>query len=106
MVKLRLELEEFICDTAHTTDEGIKAIYTALYDLIILDLMMPGGGGFSILEKMQQNLNKPRIPVIILTGKAINAEVKALIGRYQVNAVFSKPYDPEDFIFKVKELAR
>lgn len=104
MVKLRLELENFICDTAYTTDEGIEAILDTSYDLIILDLMMPGGGGFTILEKMRINSYKSHVPVIILTGKTITTEIKALIGRYQVSAVFTKPYDPLEFVSKAKEL--
>ena len=55
--------------------------------------------------KSKKKPEKLSIPVVILTGKTLNAEVKTMIGNYQVSSVFSKPYDPIKFVKTINRLA-
>ena len=105
MVKLRLSIEGYDSEIVGDTESGIGAIMNNNYNLIILDLMMPGGGGFVLLDQIRKKPEKLSIPVVILTGKTLNAEVKAMIGNYQVSSVFSKPYDPIKFVKMINTLA-
>ena len=105
MVKLRLSIEGHDCEIVGDTENGIAAIMNNNYNLIILDLMMPGGGGFVLLDQIRKKPEKLSIPVVILTGKTLNAEVKTMIGNYQVSSVFSKPYDPIKFVKTINRLA-
>lgn len=104
MVKLRLELLGYEVSLAEDTDSGIQKIFRSDYDLFILDLMLPGGGGFSILENIQKNPRKARIPVVILTGKTIDAAVNEKIEKYKISALFSKPYDEVKFETEIKSI--
>jgi len=104
MVKLRLELMGYEVSLAGDTDSGIQKILKSDYDLFILDLMLPGGGGFNILENIQKHPSKSRVPVVILTGKTIDAAVKEKIEKYKVSALFSKPYDEVKFENEINSL--
>ena len=73
-------------------------------DLLILDLMMPAGGGFALLERIKQHPIHVSMQVIILTGKTVDDEVKESAEKYGVAAIFLKPYKSEHFVEKVKSL--
>jgi len=104
MVKLRLELAGYDCAIAETTQKGVSEMKAGDYDLIVLDLMLPGGGGFVLLHELRKDQAKSGIPVVILTGKSITPEVKAMIGTFNISALFTKPYDPEKFLSVVNSL--
>ncbi len=106
MVKLRLKLLGYEVSIAEDTNSGTEEILKGNYALIVLDLMLPGGGGFSILERIQNFPEKASIPVVVLTGKTIDAEVKVMIGTYKVAALFTKPYDEVKFETKIRSLLR
>jgi CheY-like chemotaxis protein len=74
------------------------------YDLIILDLMMPAGGGYSLLDRIRKIPSKTMIPVVILTGKTISNEDREKAQEYNVSAIFSKPYDSTEFLETLKSL--
>ena len=104
MLQLRLELSGYYCLVATNTDHGVKAIVQNDIDLIILDLMMPGGGGLSVLERVRLFPDKSSIPVVVLTDHNITSDVKTMIGAFQVSALFSKPYDNDKFIARIQSL--
>jgi len=104
MMKIRLELSGYDVGVATDTQSGLDAVLRGEYDLLILDLMMPGGGGFALLEQIKSRGEIGQLPVIVVTGKTMTPEVKAMIGAYHIAATFTKPYDPVEFIEKVKAL--
>jgi len=104
MVKLRLELAGYDCTIAETTQKGVSEMKARDYDLMILDLMMPGGGGFVLLHELKKDQAKTGIPVVVLTGKSITPDIKAMIGTFNISALFTKPYDPEKFLGVVNSL--
>jgi DNA-binding response OmpR family regulator len=60
-------------------------------DVIILDLALPGGDGFTVLERLRANQKTALIPVIVLTAKSQSLEDRAL--RQGAAAFFQKPAD-------------
>jgi DNA-binding response OmpR family regulator len=91
-LKLRLQANHY--DTVHAGD-GYAAIATAQKerpDLIILDLGLPAGDGFVVLERLQNNDTLSNIPVIVLTCRdAQSNEQRAL--QAGAAAFFQKPAD-------------
>lgn len=77
MVKLRLELAGYRCTIAMDTLQAVREASNRPYDLIVLDLMIPGGGGFAFLGEIRKKLSIADIPVVILTGKSVSTEDKA-----------------------------
>lgn len=72
-------------------------------DLIMLDLMLPGGGGLSVLEKIGIISSTQNIPVVVLTGIR-NAEYKKKVLAAGVDAYVEKPYEFEELLLKIQEI--
>ncbi len=104
MVKLRLESVGYEVMIAGDTYDGTQKVLKENPDLLILDLMMPAGGGFALLDRIKQHPIHVTMPVIILTGKTVDDEVRKHAEEYGVAAVFLKPYKSEHFVEKVKSL--
>lgn len=87
-----------------TAFDGAQAIFVAHKekpDLILLDIRMPAGNGFSVAEKLKHSVNTLSIPVIFLTGSPErNAEERAMTlgARFYIK----KPYDPEELLDAVR----
>jgi DNA-binding response OmpR family regulator len=92
--------------SSETTQKGVSEMKARDYDLMILDLMMPGGGGFVLLHELKKDQAKTAIPVVVLTGKSITPDIKAMIGTFNISALFTKPYDPAKFLSVVNSLVK
>ncbi|MBE9067018.1 response regulator [Leptolyngbya cf. ectocarpi LEGE 11479] len=78
---------------ASNGQEGIAIAQTEHPDVILLDMMMPGMDGLTILERLQDNPQTQQIPIIILTAKAQSHE-QEFFRQLKVLSVITKPYDP------------
>lgn len=105
MMKIRLELFGYSVSIESNTQAGVDAVYQRDFDLLILDLMMPGGGGFVLLDQIKSYRENKPLPVVVVTGKTITKEVQSMIGAFQVSALFTKPYDPAEFVKTIQLLA-
>lgn len=73
--------------------EGIAIAQAQQPDAILLDMMLPGMDGPTILQALRENPQTQKIPVIILTAKAQSHEQK-YFSQLKVASVLTKPYDP------------
>ena len=105
MVKLRLQAVGYEVHIAGDAYSGTQEIIRNDYDLIILDLMMPAGGGFSLLERIRKIPSKTMVPVVIVTGKTIDNDDRQKAEELDVAAIFAKPYDSIEFVETLKSLA-
>jgi DNA-binding response OmpR family regulator len=100
---LTIRLQSCGYDTVVAFDgaQGIFMAHKEKPSLIILDIRMPAGDGFSVAEKLRESSHTSRIPIIILTG---SPEVKTEERALEVGARFDikKPYDPEELLDAVK----
>jgi DNA-binding response OmpR family regulator len=64
-------------------------------DLIILDIMIPGGGGFVVAERLKQSAATHHIPIIFLTGIQGGQERAYKLG---ASGYLMKPYQPEELM--------
>jgi len=98
---IRLRHSGYDVVTAFDGAQGIFMAHKEKPDLILLDIRMPAGDGFSVAEKLKQSGQTDRIPIIFLTGSPErNAEGKAM----ELGARFyiKKPYDPEELLDAVR----
>jgi len=102
MMKIRLEAAGYDVKVATDAYLGTQDIIKGDPDLIILDLMMPAGGGFSLLERIQMIPAKSSIPVVILTGKTVDDIDRAKAEKYGVAAIIQKPYDSRQFMETIR----
>ena len=94
---IRLNRAGYEVVTAFDGAQGIFMAHKERPDLILLDIRMPAGNGFSVAEKLKQSMDAPAIPVIFLTGspeKDAEKKAMALGARFYIK----KPYDPEELL--------
>jgi DNA-binding response OmpR family regulator len=83
--------------------EGVALAHKENPDLILLDLMLPVGGGFAVLKNLSAAFRLSLIPVIVLTGMKDN-DMKEKALSMGVAEYMEKPYDPENLIVTIKKL--
>jgi DNA-binding response OmpR family regulator len=96
-LSIRLKAAGYDVITAHDGEGAYEQASKNKPDLIILDVRMPAGGGFSSIDRMKHSLTTRNIPVIFLT--AFDDEEMREEGR-KLGAVgfFRKPFNDDDFM--------
>ncbi len=97
-----LTLKRYDVDTAENGAETVHKVLTDNFDLLIMDLRMPGLRNQEILEQIKNS--KKEIPIIILTG-TIDAEESEVLKKwgYSSNEIICKPADLFDILKKIRE---
>ncbi len=98
---IRLQGAGYDVVTAFDGAQGVFMAHKEKPDLILLDIRMPAGNGFSVAQRLKRSIHTFTIPVIFLTGSPEkNAEDKAMAlgARFYIK----KPYDPEELLDAVK----
>lgn len=93
----------YLIFSAYDSLYGISLAHKESPDLIILDLGLPAGGGFFVLEKLKQSVDTNTIPVIILTARQ-EKELEEKAYKMGALAYMHKPFDPQELLAQVKEL--
>ena len=100
LVKKYLNENNFLVTTAKNAEDATEKIGIISFDMIILDIMMPGKSG---LQFIQDNRNKLLTPIILLTAKGTTDErVEGLeIG---ADDYLPKPFEPKELILRIKNI--
>lgn len=98
-----LEQERFAVDVSYTGGEGYDLASTEDYDLIILDIMLPGMDGVSICKELRAN--KIHIPILLLTAKGQTGE-KVVGLNSGADDYLTKPFSFEELLARVRALLR
>ena len=100
LVKKYLNENNFLISTAENAEEAKKKVELIKFDLIILDIMMPGKSG---LEFIQENKKKLETPIILLTAKG---EPSERIEGLEIGAddYLPKPFEPKELILRIKNI--
>ena len=100
LVKKYLNENKYIVNTAESAEDASKKIKIIKFDLIILDIMMPGKNG---LEFIQENKKKLDTPIILLTAKGqANERVEGL--ELGADDYLAKPFEPKELILRIKNI--
>ena len=102
LVKKYLNENNYLVTTANSAEDATKKVKIIKFDLIILDIMMPGKSG---LEFIQENQKKLETPIILLTAKGETSErVEGLeIG---ADDYLAKPFEPKELILRIKNIIK
>ncbi len=98
---IRLQSKGYRTVVAFDGAQGIFMAHKEKPHLIILDIRMPAGDGFSVAQKLKESKRTSRIPILFVTGspeKEAEERARELGARYFIK----KPYDPEELLDAVK----
>ena len=102
LVKKYLNENNYLVTTAQSAEDAIEKIKLIKFDLIILDIMMPGKSG---LDFIQENKKKLETPIILLTakGEAIDRIEGLEIG---ADDYLPKPFEPKELILRIQNIIK
>ena len=102
-IKEFLEELDFYVDDFENGDDALNAIFENSYDLLLLDVRVPGMDGFSLVEYVRKE--KIDVPIIILTSLT---DIKDLSKGYELgcNDYIRKPFDMIELKFRIEQLIK
>ena len=100
LVKKFLNENNYLVTTADSAEDASDKIKIIKFDLIVLDIMMPGKNGLEFIEENKKNLDTP---IILLTAKG---EAKERIEGLEVGAddYLPKPFEPKELILRINNI--
>ena len=100
LVKQYLNDYDYLVTTANSAEDAKKKIDIIKFDLIVLDIMMPGQSG---LEFINENKKKIGTPIILLTAKG---EATDRIEGLEIGAddYLAKPFEPKELILRIRNI--
>ena len=100
LVKQYLNENNFLVTTANSAEDAEEKVLIIKFDLIVLDVMMPGKNGLQFIQKNKKKINTP---IILLTAKGeADDRVKGLeIG---ADDYLPKPFEPKELTLRIKNI--
>jgi len=105
LIRYNLEKAEYDCTTARTGEDAVSILEKNIFDIIILDIMLPGIDGFDVCRKVKQDPRLKNIPIIMLTakGEAVDRIVGLELG---ADDYMVKPFSPRELILRIKAILK
>ena len=100
LVREYLEENRFLVSTATDANDAKKKLEIIKFDILILDIMMPGESGLSLTKEIKKN--NP-VPIILLTAKG---EIQDRIQGLEIGAddYLGKPFEPKELLLRIKNI--
>ncbi|HUY66963.1 MAG TPA: response regulator transcription factor [Acidimicrobiales bacterium] len=102
VVTAALRFEGFSCDEAATGPEALSRVRTGAYDLIVLDVMLPGIEGFEVCRRLRQEGD--RTPVLFLSAR--DATQDKVTGLVDGDDYVTKPFSIDELVARVRAVLR
>ena len=100
LVKKYLNENNYLITTANSAENAFEKVEIIKFDLIILDIMMPGKSGLEFIEENKNNLDTP---IILLTAKG---QADERIEGLEIGAddYLPKPFEPKELLLRIKNI--
>ena len=100
LVKKYLNENNFLVTTSESAEDASQKIEVVKFDLIVLDIMMPGKSGLEFINENKKNIETP---IILLTARG---EASERIKGLEVGAddYLPKPFDPKELVLRIKNI--
>ncbi|MEZ0346967.1 MAG: response regulator transcription factor [Thermus sp.] len=86
---------------AKTGEEALRAAEASPFDLVVLDLMLPGLDGFAVLERLKAHPHPPKVLVLTARGREADRAKAEALG---AEGFLGKPFAIEDLLARVRAL--
>ena len=102
LLKDYLSSNQYIISTAENAEQAKKKLDYLKFDILILDVMMPGQNGYDLTKEIKKKIN---IPIILLTAKG---EVENRIKGLEIGAddYIGKPFEPKELLLRIKNIIK
>ena len=102
LVKEYLNDNGFIVSTGSSAEEGKTKLSYFKFDLIVLDVMMPGQNGFELTKEIKE---KSDIPILLLTAKSeVENRIQGLV--LGADDYLGKPFEPKELLLRIKNIIK
>ena len=97
-----LEREGFAVDAAYDFDSGLSRALSSDHELVVLDVMLPGGSGLDLLKTVRTS---SKVPVVLLSamGEAVDRIIGLQIG---ADDYLAKPFEPGELVARIHAILR
>ena len=102
LLKDYLSENNYIISTAENAEEAKKKLEYIKFDVLILDVMMPGQNGYELTKEIKKKIT---VPIILLTAKG---EVENRIKGLEIGAddYLGKPFEPKELLLRIKNIIK
>ena len=101
-LKYSLEQDDYQTDSAMDGEEALKKFFAGNYDLILLDVMLPGLDGIEVCQRVRERSN---VPIIMLTAK--DEDMDKILGlEYGADDYMTKPFNILEVKARIKSIFR
>lgn len=96
ILRIKLRISGYDVVTTTSGAEAIELVRADKFDVMLLDVLMPGVSGFDVLEKVR---SFSRVPIIVFTAKPDIMQFAIKLG---ADNTIAKPFDPEEVVKKIE----
>ena len=90
-------------DVVHDGARGLSYARSNPYDLLILDVMLPGKSGYDILRELREEAGTAELPVLMLTARGQTRD-REMAERAGVSAFMTKPFSNQEILVAIQTL--
>ena len=105
LVRFNLDKEGFTVTCSATGEDALSKARREAFDLIILDLMLPGIDGLQVTRKLKENADTRSVPIVMLTAKGEEPDVVAGL-ELGADDYITKPFSPRILVARVRAVLR
>ncbi len=103
LLSMRLKAHDYEVIAAFDGLQAVREAYKERPDLILLDIMMPIGDGYTVFENLKRSVQIRLIPVIFVSALPPR-EVKEKVAQLGAQGFIAKPFDSEELVAEVKKV--
>ena len=102
-LKDMLEMDGYTADVRHDGESGLDEALSGIYDVCVLDVMLPKMDGFTVLKRLREE--KSGLPVLLLTARSeVSDRVRGLDSG--ADYYLTKPFEPKELLACIRALTR
>ncbi len=105
LMEYNLHTEGYTTEWFASAEEGLERLKSSTFDLILLDLMLPGMSGLEFCRRVRRAESTQHIPIIMVTAKGSEEEVVRGL-ETGADDYITKPFSPAIFLARVKSVLR
>lgn len=105
IIQKRLQKRDYHCDYVSSGEECLEVLKTQSYDLILLDVIMPGLSGLEVLQKIREEKNNFELPIIMVTAKDETSDIVDALQK-EANDYLTKPVNMDIAVARIETQIR